>query len=232
MSPRVPRPATLRRAAIVAVLVTLSSLTARAADLDVFERPVPFGAGRPTVLLLANRDCAAAVGGPLARMSFDLRDLDLVVIVRVDLRGIPSLLHGFARSNMRGRQQAGIERFKQECAANHVPAPDDIGGGLYFVAEPDGEAHRRAGLARGFPTGFAIVYDGEGHEVARGPFPQEAQTLAKALRERVSKGSEAAPTDPLPEPATRFAEPKASRPELGRKLRTGPLGTVTRTRRP
>ena len=65
----------------------LAALPAAAVELDVHDRPVPRGNGRPTVTLLANSKSADAMSEPMAKLSFALRDLSPVVVVRVDLPG-------------------------------------------------------------------------------------------------------------------------------------------------
>lgn len=186
---RQPVPQTLA----IALALALASPATAGAVIDILDRPVPFADGRPQLVLYANRESRDSVNEPMGSFTFALRDLNPVVIVRVDLRGIPSIFEGFARSAMRGSFEAGLDRFRRQCVEHGLAVPSNLGDGLYFVADSYGEAHGAAGLEAGFPEALAIAYDGEGRELARGFFPRSAAALEQALRRSQKK--------PAPPPA-------------------------------
>src|SRR4051812_45690044 len=147
---------------------------------DIFGRPVPDASRRPTIVLYANRPTEDAVLKPLADLSARFSELDPLVIVRIDLRGLPSLFRGFADRNMRSAFVAGLERYREECrqlGREPNPAPERS---LYFVPDPDGHSSQAAGLPKGFHEALAIVLDKNGHEVLRAPFPRDEQRIEQA----------------------------------------------------
>lgn len=158
-------------AVVLAALVRPDS----AQELDIYDRPVVAQLeGRPRLCLYANRHTPADVTRVAARALSDrLEPHDYVTLLRVDLRGIPTLFEGFAISRMKRAYEASTNA---ERLASH---PD---GRLVFVADSYGQHHAAIGLERGFPEAYAVVEDAQGRELARGAFPREIVRIEAALR--------------------------------------------------
>jgi hypothetical protein len=167
----------------LAALGLLLALTAGASEHDVFDRPVePRLAGRPRLVLYANRHTRMDVRVQAAEMAHRLHRLAYVTVVRVDLRGIPGLFESFAYGNMRDAYAETTRTSRERRAAEGLPIPSDLDDRLIFVPESHGQRHQQMGLARGFEEALAVVEDAQGRELARGVFPQEIGRIEAALR--------------------------------------------------
>lgn len=178
-------------------LAVLLPLAASAVEVDAFDRRVPTDTGRPKVVLLTNDGSAPTVAEPMPRLMFALRELNPIVVVDVDLRGVPRLVRPIARAKIRSKHKAGLEAFRRECAAHGAPEPPDIEGSLFFVPDWKGTAHQAAGLGKGFETSVVVMYDARGREITRGAFPADAERLEQAMRDAFP-GQIAPPPEPPP----------------------------------
>jgi hypothetical protein len=176
----------MRRVAQLASVVVLAALSSGGAvapgERDVYGRPVPQEPGRPAIVLYANRSSETAVGESLASLSARLADVAPLVLVRVDLRGLPWFFRGFADHDMRDRFKGGLRRFYEYCAKMGITPPPHADSRLFFIADPAGNAHAAVGLPKGFHQAIAIAYGPDGRELARVPFPQEASVLEARIR--------------------------------------------------
>jgi hypothetical protein len=153
-------------------------------DVDVFDRPVAplLSRGRPTLVLYANRTTQNAVHEPATQLAVRLRDVPFVTLVRVDLRGVPSLFRGWARRTIRNRHHDGVEEYQRAFRAVGAAAPTDAADRLVLMVDPDGSAEQEVGLPAGFSEALALVLDCRGNELARGMFPREAERIEHAIR--------------------------------------------------
>lgn len=151
-------------------------------EQDIFKRPIPTEQARPTVVVYANHQTQDAVTDPLADFAVQVNDIHPLILVRIDLRGLPGFLQGFAFENMRSRFVNGLKRYWTETQKHGgVPHPQPENS-LFFIEDREGLAHQAAGLGEGFQEALAIIYDAHGQEIARGAFPREAGRLEEALR--------------------------------------------------
>lgn len=174
----------------LAVTVLTLSTTAGAAETDIFDRPVPEAHGHPVLVLYTNRTTKEAASAPMTELSVQLRAYEPIVLVRVDLRGVPSLFEGFARRAMKKSYEEGLSRYRQRCKELGIAPPKNDDQGLYFIADSHGKAHQAVGLASGFDEALAVVLDPSGKEILRVPFPRGAADIEPALRRALAKPSE------------------------------------------
>jgi hypothetical protein len=163
---------------------TLDSASAaeRAEERDVFDRPIAAQlAGRPRLVLYANRNTSEETSEPASRMAVRLRDIGYVTVVRVDLRGIPSFFEGIARNAIQKAHVNSTRRSLSLYGELGIEPPPDIASRLIFVSDSHGESHAALGLEKGFVQAMAIVEDGAGREVLRGRFPEDLERFEQVL---------------------------------------------------
>jgi len=173
------------QAALCALLVWSTGVAAVSPqDVDVFDRPVLplLSRGRPTMVLYANRGTGESVHAPATQMSVRLKDVPFVTLVRVDLRGLPSLFRGIARRKIKSSHDDSVEEYDRAYKAAGVNPPPDASDRLVFVVDNDGAAHQAVGLPEGFHEALAVVLDCQGREVTRGAFPREVERIEQAIR--------------------------------------------------
>ena len=180
----------MRRLLIAALVVAFHASPVQAEE-DVLGRTLPDFKGRGVVVLYASQKTQTAVDKPMTELTFRLRDLDIVFVVRVDLRGIPGLFDGIARRMMRSDYAKGLDDYDKLCRdAGIAPPPrKEAELGFYMVMDSDGVSHKGVGLEKGFTEALAIAYDASGREVARGSFPRQVATIESALRAAFAKGA-------------------------------------------
>lgn len=168
--------------ALVSLLATLPLLAATSGDRDILGRPVPMSAGRPTIVVYANRATGDPIQKALADVSVRLAEIRPVVVVRVDLRDLPGLFKGFAASRIKTRYTDGIKLYESECQRLGVAANPHPQDSLFFVSDENGQPHQTVGLAPGFHEAVAVAYDAEGQELIRVPFPKGADLIERSVR--------------------------------------------------
>jgi hypothetical protein len=176
-------------AALACLLGLLGAIPAHAAELeDVFGREVPMGQGRPTVVLYANRDTREVLRQHAYQFAYALREERPIVVVRVDLRDVPGLFRGLARKEIRKSYKESLQHMRQLFREQGQPVPPELEESLYMVADSKGAPHRELGLAKGFDQAFARAVSPSGAELARGPFPQAAETISQAIESAPATG--------------------------------------------
>ncbi len=153
-------------------------------EVDVFDRPTApvFGGGLPVLVLYASRGTEAASTAPARAIAEQLADLPYVTLVRVDLRDVPGLFHGIARTIIRASHDRSLTRtVEREAKAGRTVDRERLSARLLLVVDNEGLSHSAEGLAEGFPLPVAIVVDPEGREVARGTLPADRDVIAAAL---------------------------------------------------
>lgn len=160
----------------------LGARPALAAGLeDVFGRPVPLGQGRPAVVLYANRDTRHVLHEHAVRFAFELRDERPIMVVHVDLRGVPGFFMGAASRELRRIHKQSLEQARELFRAQGQQPPADLEDSLYLVADSNGEPHRALGLEKDFHQVLVQAMSPSGRELARGPFPQASSTIGQVL---------------------------------------------------
>lgn len=169
-------------AALVGLLGVLGVLPAHAAELkDVFGKEVPIGKGRPTVVLYANKGTRDELREHAYQFVYDVRAVKPIVVVRVDLRDVPGLFKGMAKGEIRKSHAESLGLMRDLFQRHGESPPPELDSSLFMVADSKGEPHQSVGLKKGFKTVYAQVLDPAGQELARGPFPQSAGTLGRAV---------------------------------------------------
>jgi hypothetical protein len=160
----------------------LGALPAHAEGLeDVFGRPVPLGQGRPAVVLYANRDTRGVLYEHAVRFAYELRHERPIMVVHVDLRGIPGFFLGAASRELRRIHRESVTRARELFRAQGQQPPADLEDSLFLVADSNGEPHRALGLEKDFHQVLVLAMSPSGRELARGPFPQASGTIGEAL---------------------------------------------------
>ncbi|WP_257450352.1 hypothetical protein [Archangium lipolyticum] len=160
----------------------LGALPAQAsAAADVFGREIPLGQGRPAVVLYANRDTRDVLRENALRFAYELRRENPIVVVHVDLRGIPGFFMGAASREIRKIHHDSLERIRQLFRDQGQQPPADLEDSLYMVADSNGAPHRALGLEKGFRQVLVQAVSPSGRELARGPFPQAAKAIGQAI---------------------------------------------------
>lgn len=184
-------------ATLACLLALLSALPARASTLkDVFGREVPLGQGRPAVVFYANLDTRETLREHAFQFVLSLREQRPIIVIRVDLRGIPGLFEGLARREMRKSHHASLAAMRTLFTREDEEPPADLEDSLFMVADSDGAPHRALGLNKGFSETLALALSPSGGELARAPFPSAADTIRRALESLTV----AAVTGPAPQP--------------------------------
>ncbi|WNG57655.1 hypothetical protein F0U59_25010 [Archangium gephyra] len=173
----------MRILVVIACLMGLfSALPAHASGLeDVFGREVPLGQGRPAVVLYANRDTRDVLREHALRFAYDLRRQHPIVVVRVDLRGIPGFFKGAASREIRKIHNDSLTRVRELFLAQGQQPPADLEQSLYMVADTTGAPHSALGLEKGFRQVLVQALGPRGRELARGPFPEAAGAISRAI---------------------------------------------------
>lgn len=156
---------------------------------DVFGRPLEprLGRGWPAIVVYANQQVDDAISKPLRELSDRLFNEPYITVVHVDLRGVPSMFHGIARNVIRDKHKQSIEHYRSECRRRGVEPYSFADHTLIFIADGEGRSHTAMGLRKNFKEAFMVVLDGDGNEVARGPYPRAAPALEKALRQSIEQ---------------------------------------------
>lgn len=173
----------MRNLVVLACMMGLfGALPARASVLeDVFGREVPLGQGRPTVVLYANRDSRDVLREHALRFAYELRHQRPIVVVRVDLRGVPGLFKGAANREIRKIHNDSLGKVRELFHARGQQPPADLEESLFMVADSSGAPHSALGLEKGFRQVFVQAVSPRGHELARGRFPEAAGAISRAL---------------------------------------------------
>ena len=173
----------MRILVVIACLMGLfSALPAHASGLeDVFGREVPLGQGRPAVVLYANRDTRDVLRQHALRFAYELRRQHPIVVVRVDLRGIPGFFKGAASREIRKIHNASLDKVRELYLSQGQQPPADLEQSLFMVADSNGAPHSALGMEKGFHQVLVQAVGPRGRELARGPFPQSAGAISRAL---------------------------------------------------
>jgi len=173
----------MKKLAVLACLMgLLGAIPAQAAELkDVFDRDVPVGKGRPTLVLYANRGSRDELRQHAYSFIYDLRAEKPIVLIHVDLRDVPGLFKGMARREIKKSHRESIEHMKNVFLQHGEAPPPELESSLYMVADANGQPHQSMGLKKGFDHVVAQVLSPSGHEVARGPFPESAGRLGQSM---------------------------------------------------
>jgi hypothetical protein len=176
-------PFTAASVSIAAVVTAIFAVRpASAADVDIYGRTVPDSQGSPTIVVFANHATEKAVQNTLPDLSARLCSESPLVIVHIDLRGLPHLFQGFAENDIRSQFKKGVSQFKAGCRQRGLVPSAAPESRLFFVEDVDGAPHAALGLPKDFRQALAIAYDSDGRDVVRGAFPQNAPAIEDALR--------------------------------------------------
>lgn len=148
---------------------------------DVLGREVPMGEGRSTVVLYANKGTEDALGLHALPMIYSLRDESPRVVVKVDLRDVPGLFHGAARSKIRKGYEDSLRDMRALFQRNGIEAPANMGDQFFIVADTKGESHEALGLPKGFSKPVVQAFGPDGKELARGVLPKGRERIERAV---------------------------------------------------
>jgi hypothetical protein len=168
-------------AALTCLLGLLGAIPAHAEEMDVLGRAVPIGQGRPAVVLYANRGNREELRGTAYEFAYGLRAAHPIVVVHVDMRDIPGLFKGMARKEIAKSYRASVEQMRKLFTDKGQQPPADLEASFFMVADTQGEPHEALGLKKGFDTVVAQAVSSSGQELARGPFPQAASAIGRAI---------------------------------------------------
>ncbi|PTL80875.1 hypothetical protein [Vitiosangium sp. GDMCC 1.1324] len=167
---------------LTCLLGLLGALPAHASGLeDVFGREVPLGQGRPALVLYGNRDTRGVLREHAMQFAYELRREHPIVVVHVDLRGIPGFFMGAATRELRRIHAESLDKVRELFRSQGQDPPADLEDSLYMVADSNGAPHRALGLDKGFQQVLVQAMSATGRELARGPFPQATDTIRRAL---------------------------------------------------
>lgn len=173
---------TLAGATLAAALFALPAFAAQA-PRDAFGRSVPIGEGRPALVFYSNEDTREVMEQHAFAMSYELREEKPIVVVRVDLRGVPGMFKGMARKEVRKAHRESVAAMEQVFRDNGMEPPTkEIDQSLYMVPDFGGRIHSKHGLREGFQTVFAEVRAPDGDVVTTGRFPDEVSRISDAVQ--------------------------------------------------
>jgi hypothetical protein len=169
-------------AALTCLLGLLGAIPAFAANsTDILGREVPIGEGRPAVVLYANRGNREELRGTAYEFVYRLRAAHPIVVVHVDMRDIPGLFKGVARKEIAKSYRSSLDQMRKLFSDKGQTPPADLESSFFMVADSKGKPHEALGLKKGFDMVVAQAVSPSGQELARGPFPQVASTIGRAL---------------------------------------------------
>lgn len=169
-------------AALACLLSLLGAIPAFAENSkDILGREVPIGQGRPAVVLYANRGNREELRKTAYEFVYRVRAAHPIVVVHVDMRDIPSFFKGMARRELAKSYRSSLDQMRKMFSDKGQAPPADLESSFFMVADSQGEPHEALGLKKGFDTVVAQAVSPSGQELARGPFPQVASTIGRAL---------------------------------------------------
>ncbi|WP_224372096.1 hypothetical protein [Hyalangium versicolor] len=169
-------------AALICLFGLLGTLPAHASEsTDVLGRQVPVGQGRPALVLYTNRGTREELRNTAYPFIYGLRSAHPVIVVHVDLRDVPGLFKGLARKELLKSYRASLEAMRKVYREQGEQPPVDLESSFFMVADSQGESHEALGLKKGFDQVLAQAVGPSGQELARGPFPQSAPVIGRAL---------------------------------------------------
>jgi hypothetical protein len=169
-------------AAVICLLALLGAIPAHADESkDVLGRQIPLGEGRPALVLYANRGTRNDLRTTAYPFIYSLRGAQPIVVVHVDLRDVPGLFKGMARKEILKSYRSSIEEMQHLFREKGEQPPVDLESSFFIVADSQGAPHKALGLEKGFEQVMARAVSSSGQELARGPFPQAAQAIGRAL---------------------------------------------------
>ena len=149
---------------------------------DIFGRQVPVGDGRPALVFYTNEDTRDVLQEHAFALSYDLREKEPIVVVHVDLRGVPGMFKGVARREVRKAHKESVAFMEKYFRDRGIEPPaGSINESLYMVPNYGGQKHKERGLRKGFKSVVAEVRSPEGELVTTGRFPQEKSRLSRAV---------------------------------------------------
>lgn len=176
-------------ATLTCLLGLLGAIPAFAADsTDILGREVPIGQGRPAVVLYANRGNREELRGTAYDFLYGLREAHPIVVVHVDMRDIPGLFKGMARKEIAKSYRSSLDQMRKVFSDKGQTPPADLESSFFMVADSQGTPHEALGLKKGFETVVAQAVSPSGQELTRGPFPQVAKAIGRALGAAVGAG--------------------------------------------
>ena len=168
-------------ATLTCLLGLLGAIPAHAAETDILGREVPIGQGRPAVVLYANRGNRDELRGTAYEFIYGLRAARPIIVVHVGLRDVPGLFKGLARKEITKSYRSSIEQMQKLFSDRGEQPPADLQASFFMVADAQGEPHQALGLKKGFDSVVAQAVSPSGQELARGPFPQAASAIGRAI---------------------------------------------------
>lgn len=166
------------------LIVTLLGLPclASAATYDILGREVPVGEGRPTLVFYSNAETRDILAEHVYALSYELREQNPIVVVRVDLRGVPSLFKGMAQREVKKAHKESVEVMEQYFRDQGTePTPGLVNSSLFMVPDYGGGPHQSRGLQQGFRSVFAEVRNGDGGLVTSATFPEGKNRITRAV---------------------------------------------------
>jgi len=151
-------------------------------------RPLPLRDGRPAIELYVNPKSRKRLHQEAFELAWALRESRPRVVVHVDLREVPSLLHGVARGKVRSAWHESLRDMSALFRRHGEEPPAALAESLFMVADMEGAAHAALGISREATTPFARVLDGAGKPLEQGPFPAAAPQLQAALEPATTAG--------------------------------------------
>lgn len=166
---------------LIAVLLAWPSLGS-AATYDILGREVPVGEGRPTLIFYSNAETRDILAKDVYELSYELREQNPIVVVRVDLRGVPSLFKGMAQREVKKAHKESVEVMEQYFRDQGTePTPGLVNSSLFMVPDYGGAPHQSRGLQQGFGSVYAEVRDSNGSLLTSGTFPEGKARLTRAV---------------------------------------------------
>jgi hypothetical protein len=176
-------------AALACLLGLLGATPAFAANsTDILGREVPIGQGRPAVVLYANRGNREELRRTAYEFVYGVRAANPIIVVHVDMRDVPGLFKGMARKEIAKSYRSSLDQMRKLFSDNGQQPPVDLESSFFMVADSQGKPHEAMGLKKGFDTVVAQAVSSSGQELARGPFPQVATAIGRALGAAVGPG--------------------------------------------
>jgi len=137
--------------------------------------------GRDVVLAFGGRKTAGDVEQLVETIRAQHPAEELPIIQIVTLKGVPRIVHGLAKKDIKSGYQKQIERETARLLAQKRPVPEDLSRSVLILLDWEGLLVAALGIKALERAQVAVLVDGEGNVRATGTGPDAGQQVLGRL---------------------------------------------------